>query len=125
MHRLAFRKDFYMQRAVRAVLLSALVFPGAGHLYLRRPLRACVFLLPTLVAGFVFAGDIMRRASALADQVMAGTLPLDPAAITARLQAQGGTSALETACGAVLVACWLGSIVDSVIVARALGRGGE
>lgn len=114
-----------MQRAVSAALLSALVFPGAGHLYLRRPLRACVFVLPTLVAGFVFAGDIMRRASALADQVMAGTLPLDPAIIAARLQAQGGTSALATACGVVLVACWLGSIIDSVVVARALEGGGE
>jgi hypothetical protein len=114
-----------MQRAVNAALLSAFVFPGAGHLYLRRHRRACLFLVPTLVAAFVFAGDVMQRASALADQVIAGTLPLDPAAIAARLQAQGGTSALETVCGAVLVACWLGSIVDSVVVARALERGEE
>jgi hypothetical protein len=122
-HQLAFRKDFYMQRAVSAGLLSAFVFPGAGHLYLRRRRRACVFLLPTLAAAFVFAQDVMQRASALADQVIAGTLPLDPAAIAARLQAQGGSSALGTVCGAVLVACWLGSIVDSVVVARALERG--
>jgi hypothetical protein len=114
-----------MQRTVSAALLSAFVFPGAGHLYLRRRLRACVFLLPTLVAAFVFAGDVMQRASALADLVVAGTLALDPAAIAARLQAQGGRSALETVCGAVLVACWLGSIVDSVVVARALERGEE
>jgi hypothetical protein len=124
-HQLAFRKDFYMQRAVSAGLLSAFVFPGAGHWYLRRRRRACVFLLPTLAAVFVFASDVMQRASALADQVIAGTLPLDPTAIAARLQAQGGSSALGTVCGAVLVACWLGSIVDSVLVARALERGEE
>jgi hypothetical protein len=124
-HQLAFRKDFYMQRAVSAGLLSAFVFPGAGHWYLRRRRRACVFLLPTLAAVFVFASDVMQRASALADQVIAGTLPLDPAANAARLQAQGGSSALGTVCGAVLVACWLGSIVDSVLVARALERGEE
>jgi hypothetical protein len=124
-HQLAFRKDFFMQRAVSAALLSAFVFPGAGHLYLRRHRRACLFLVPALAAVFVLAGDVMQRASALADQVVAGTLPLDPAAIAARLQAQGGTSALETACGVVLAACWLGSIVDSVVVARALERGEE
>jgi TM2 domain-containing membrane protein YozV len=119
MHRLAFRKDFHMQRAVSAGLLSALVFPGAGHLYLRRGRRACIFLLPTLAALFVLAGDIAQRASVLADQVMAGTLAPDPAAIAARLQTQGGTSGLDIACSAVLVACWLGSIIDSVVIARA------
>jgi hypothetical protein len=112
-----------MQRALTAGLLSALVLPGAGHLYLRRPARACLFIVPTLVALFVIVGDVVKRASALADQVLAGTMPLDPAAIAGRLQAQGGTSALETACGAVLVICWLGSIVDSVMIARA-GVGG-
>jgi TM2 domain-containing membrane protein YozV len=122
-HRLAFRKDFYMQRAVSAGLLSALVFPGAGHLYLKRPRRACLFLLPALVALFVLAGDIVQRASALADQVLAGTLAPDPAAIAARLQAQGGTSTLDTICSAVLVACWLGSIIDSIVVARAPAPG--
>jgi uncharacterized membrane protein (UPF0136 family) len=120
-YQLVFRKDFYMQRAVPAALLSALVFPGAGHLYLRRRARACVFIVPTVVALFVFLGDVMGRASKLADEVVAGTLPLDPAVIAARLQAQGGTSGLETACAAVLVICWLGSIVDSVILARAGG----
>src|SRR4051812_18356428 len=85
-------KGFFMQRAVPAALLSALVFPGAGHLYLRRRARACAFIVPTLVAAVVFVGDVARRASGLADQVVAGTLPLDPAAIAAQLQSQGGNT---------------------------------
>jgi hypothetical protein len=108
-----------MNRAVSAALLSALVFPGAGHLYLRRPLRACVFLVPALVAAAWFFGDLVQRASTLADQVLAGTVPLDPAALSARLQAQGGgVSAAVTISGAVLVACWVGSIIDSIVVAQ-------
>jgi hypothetical protein len=124
-HRLAFRKDFYMQRAVSAALLSAFVFPGAGHLYLRRPARACLFLVPALVAAIWFFGDLMARASRLADQVLAGTLPLDPAAIAARLDAQGPSSPATTICGAVLVLCWAGAIVDSFVVARARARDAE
>jgi thiosulfate reductase cytochrome b subunit len=108
-----------MQRAVSAALLSAFVFPGAGHLFLRRPVRACVFLLPTLVALFLFAGELMRRTSALADQVLTGRLALDPVAIAARYEAQGGLSGVATLCGWVLLACWIGSIVDSIVVARA------
>jgi hypothetical protein len=50
--------------------------------------------------------------------VLAGTLPLDPAAIAARLDSQGG-SMVASVSGIVLLACWLGSIVDSFFVARA------
>lgn len=111
-----------MQRAVRAALLSAFVFPGAGHLYLRRPKRACLFLLPALVAAIWFASDLMNRATKLADQVLAGTLPLDPAALAARLEAQGGASHTATVCGVVLVLCWAGSIIDSFVVAHGAPR---
>jgi hypothetical protein len=107
-----------MQLAVRAALLSAFVFPGAGHLYLHRPKRACLFLLPTLVAAVWFASDVMSRATALADQVLAGTVALDPAALAARLEAQGGGSYVTTVCTVVLVVCWIGSIVDSFVVAQ-------
>ncbi len=115
-----------MQQAVRAALISALVFPGTGQLYLRRPVRACVFLLPALAAAAWFANDVMEQATALANQVLAGTLSLDPAALQARLEAQGG-SHVATACGVVLVLCWVGSIVDAYVVgkraARADGQG--
>lgn len=107
-----------MQRAVRAALLSAFVFPGAGHLYLRRPARGCLFLVPALVATIWFASDVVERASRLADQLLAGTLPLDPALLAARLEAQGGGSQLTTACALVLVACWAGSIIDALVVAH-------
>lgn len=111
-----------MPRALTAALLSAFVFPGAGHFYLRRPLRGCLFLVPALVAALVFFGDVVRRASALADQVAAGTLPLDPAAIAERLHLQGGVGASATISGAVLVACWIGSIADSFVVAHGAPR---
>lgn len=113
-----------MQRAVSAALWSALVFPGAGHLYLRRPLRACAFLAPSLVAGYLFFGELMRRAETLADQLLAGKMPLEPAAIAARLEEQGGSSGMTNLLGVVLFACWVAAIVDSVLVARAQARTG-
>jgi TM2 domain-containing membrane protein YozV len=110
-----------MKRPVSAVLWSAFVFPGAGELYLRRPGRAAVFLVPAAIAAWFFFSDMIERASALADQVLAGTLPLDPAAIAARLDSQGG-SLLASVSGIVLIACWIGSIIDSFLVARAAPR---
>jgi hypothetical protein len=54
--------------------------------------------------------------------VLAGTLPLDPAAMAARLDAQGPASTAATICAAVLVVCWVASILDAFFVARADAR---
>jgi TM2 domain-containing membrane protein YozV len=114
-----------MRSTSTAALLSAFIFPGAGQLYLKRRMRACVFLVPTLVAGYVFLDDLMRRASALADQLLSGTLAPDPAALAARLETQGSTSTLSTVCAAVLVICWIASIIDAVILARGQKSGSK
>jgi hypothetical protein len=114
-----------MQRALIAALLSAFVFPGAGHLYLRRARRGCLFLLPALAGLVVVTGEIIERASSLADQVLAGRLALDPGAIAARVTAQGGFSGIGTLAVVVLAACWIGSIIDSFVIGRAQGRTAE
>ena len=107
-----------MNRSVKAALISALVFPGAGHLYLKRRARACLFLLPTLVAMAVFLNDAMEQASAIAGQIMAGTMSADPVAMAARLEQQGG-STLATMALIVMVVCWIGAAVDAWRLGRA------
>lgn len=107
-----------MNRGVAAALLSGLVFPGAGHLYLRRPRRALLFIVPTLVAAIVYVSDMAQRVSGMVDQVLAGSVAPNAAAIAARLDAQGAGSPLATVSAIVLLACWVGAIVDSVVVAR-------
>jgi hypothetical protein len=107
-----------MNRAAAAALLSALVFPGAGHFYLRRPRRAWLFLVPALVAALIWFGDVATQVSTILDQVEAGTIAPDPAAIAARMEAQGGGSPLVSLAGIVFVVFWAGSIIDSIVVAR-------
>lgn len=107
-----------MNRPVIAALLSALVFPGAGHLYLKRNGRALLFLLPTALAAAVFISHAFEQASAIADQILSGAMPTDPAAIAARLEQDGG-SPLSTAAAAVMIVCWLCATVDAYLLARA------
>ena len=108
-----------MNRSVKAALISALVLPGAGHLYLKRGARACLFLLPTLAAVVVFLDEAIEQATAIAGQILAGTIPTDPAALAARLEQQGGGSTLSTVAAAVMVLCWIGATVDAYLLARA------
>jgi hypothetical protein len=109
-----------MSRPLTAALISALVFPGAGHIYLKRKGRALLFIVPTLVAVAAFVSQAMEQASAMANQILAGTLPADPAVLAARLEQQGG-SPLASAAAAVMVVCWVCAIADAYLLARHTG----
>ena len=107
-----------MSRSTTALLVSALVFPGAGHLYLKRRGRALLFIVPSVVAVIYFLTDAMRRAGAMADQIMSGALGTDPVAIAARLEQAGATSGLLDLAIYVMLACWIGAAVDAWLLGR-------
>ena len=108
-----------MDRSLIAVLISALVVPGAGHFYLKRAGRGLLFLVPTLAALGYFLSVVMERASALVDEVISGKLELDPVALAARLEQQGAIgSPLMTLCIWVMIGCWVGAMVDCYLLAR-------
>jgi hypothetical protein len=107
-----------MNRSVKAALMSALVFPGAGQLFLKRGARACLFLLPTFGAIALFVSQAMEQATLIANQILDGTIPTDPVALAARLEQSGGDTTLGTAAAIVMVVCWIGSIVDAYLLGR-------
>ena len=107
-----------MSRSTTALLLSALVFPGAGHLYLKRRGRALLFIVPSLVAVVYFLNDAMQRAGEMADQIMSGALGTDPVAIAAKLEQAGPTSFLVNLAIYVIVAAWIGAAVDAWLLGR-------
>jgi hypothetical protein len=108
-----------MDRSVKAALISALVFPGAGHLFLKRAGRACLFMLPALVALAVFLGEAFEVASTLAGQILAGTLPADPVALAARIEQSGAETPHGTAAVVVLLVCWVCAAADAYLLGRA------
>ncbi len=95
-----------------AALLSALVFPGIGQWYLGRRRLALLFALPALVAGYVYLDFALDEANALAGQLLAGTMPLDPAALAAKLEGQP-TPLPVTLSGWVFLVCWVASVVEA------------
>lgn len=111
-----------MKPSLRAALLNAFIFPGVGHIHLKRAARGCIFLLPTLAAAMYYLNQVMERANAIADQVMGGSMPLDPALIAARLEQASGNSTLMTVSVYVIVLCWAASIVDGWLLGRSMPR---
>jgi hypothetical protein len=103
-----------MKRSMKAALLSGLVFPGVGQWYQGRRGLALLFALPALVAGYVYLNHSLDEANALAGQILSGTMPLDPAAIEARMEAQP-TPLSVTLCAVVFVVCWVGSVIEALM----------
>jgi hypothetical protein len=103
-----------MRPAIKAALISALVFPGLGHFALKRRARGCCFLLPSALAILFLVRVAAARANAMLAQI--DVLGSDPMAIAQQAFACGGQETMVTLATIVIAACWIGSIVDAFLI---------
>lgn len=110
-----------MKRSVVATLLSGLVFPGAGQIYLGHRRRGWAIVLAVLGALCYFVYQAMGPVLALATEIEEGRLELDPVLIAARLheQSQGQLdNPMLTLAAVLIIGCWIGSCIDAFILGR-------
>jgi hypothetical protein len=77
-----------MKKSSKAALLSGLIFPGIGHIFLKEYLRGSALVVLSLAALSVVVTIAYQHALLIVDRV-------------------------ENAAVIVLVACWLAGIIDS------------
>lgn len=112
-----------MKSSTKAALVSALVFPGTGHWLLKRAGRGCLFLLPSALSAYYLCSQVLQRANAIADQVLNGSLPLDPQLIADRIAADPGAEGpMMTVAVTVALICWAGAIIDALWIGKQTGR---
>ena len=113
-----------MSKSNKAVLLSALVFPGAGHLFLKKHITGAVLVCASLVALYLIVADILEKALTIVEKIERGEISPDVAAIAELLSRQpmGNESQLLDAALPVLVICWVIGIADSYRCGRALDK---
>lgn len=107
-----------MKPTTKAALVSALIFPGLGHLVLKRPLRGCLFIVPALLAIGFLLRTILALANTLVDEINNGTLAIDPIQIIARIHASGVDNPATNAASLVILLCWVGSVADAYWLGR-------
>jgi len=66
----------------KAVMLSILAFPGAGHLFLRRYKSAVLLIASFCVGVYIIASNIMAKAQVIADKIVYQEIALDVETIT-------------------------------------------
>lgn len=113
-----------MTRSTKAVLLSGLVFPGIGHIWLKHYLRGSILLLLALVTASVIVKVVFARAQAIVDDLVSGDVPVDTVAIAELLSntSHGSDSMAVTTSTIIFATCWLIGIVDSYRVGIALDK---
>ena len=111
-----------MKKSTKALLLSALVFPGAGHLYLKKYLSASLLIGTVLIAFYFLITRAVEKAQHIVELIQTGEVQPDIASVT-ELITQSPTDSegqLLNMATAALVIAWLVGIFDSYRVSRAL-----
>jgi TM2 domain-containing membrane protein YozV len=108
----------FMNRSVAAALLSGLAFPGVGQVYLGYRWRGLAIVAVTLAATGYFASQALGPVLALANEVLDGTLALDPVAITLRLEQQKADNPWNNVAAVVMIVCWIGATVDAWLLGK-------
>lgn len=113
-----------MSRSTNAVLLSALVLPGAGHLYLKHYPRGIALVVISLACLGILADQAMRQVSIVLDRLASEGGAVDAGQLADLVtQASNGSGSLAvTLASLVLASCWVIGIVDAYRLARRQGR---
>lgn len=109
-----------MRKSIKAVLLSALVFPGAGHFSLKKPVQGTLLVGITLLCLYSLISTVLQISQNLSAKIQSGEIPYDVAKITelASEQLSGGDDRLISISTFVIIICWIVGIADSFRVGR-------
>jgi hypothetical protein len=113
-----------MHKATKAALISALIFPGCGHFYLKSKLRGAVFSVFSAGCLYVLVSFAMDIANDISEKLISGEIPLDARRLITEISSQLNGSAGETPSLAslLLLGCWGIAIIDSFILGRKLAE---
>ncbi|GAB6040998.1 hypothetical protein [Endothiovibrio diazotrophicus] len=112
-----------MKKSTTAVLLSALVFPGLGHLYLKRYVAGGLLLLVTSVALYFIVSAAVDTAMDIVGELEGGSVPLDTASIAGMVEQRShGDGRWTDFASWALLAFWVIGIVDSFRLGRRVDR---
>jgi len=118
---------YCVQTSTKAVLLSALVFPGTGHVLLRKYGSGLALITIAFVALYYLISKAIEQALAIAEQIQIGELVLDAAQIMEMVSNQSIAADAQwiRVATAVFVVCWLVGIVDCYRIGRMPNRDPE
>lgn len=116
-----------MKKSIKASLLSALVFPGLGHLFLKKYIPGITLSGTALAAVYIIITKTVERAMQIADKLQSGEIPADASVITDLVtkQSQGAETQTLNIATVILLIVWLIGIVDAFRAGRTYDKGAQ
>lgn len=113
-----------MKRSTKAVLLSAFVFPGVGHLYLRQFVIGIVLSGGSAGALYYIISSAVSKALEIAETIQSEGMSLDVEVIVNLVTEQShGTESISLSIASIaLIAFWVIGIVDLYRMGRVLEK---
>jgi len=110
-----------MKKPLKAALFSAFIFPGTGHLLLKKYPSAIFFILFACAGLYLLFNDLLSRAKEILEKIQSGEVAADLASI-AELVHQQSAEIMESLSPAltILLITWVVSIVEAYRVGRKL-----
>lgn len=108
------KSALFMSRELKALLLNLFVCPGSGHLYLSKKRLGWLILIITAISLSLMLVDILSVSKQMADELLAGQLPLDIAGLMAEIHNRTLTMDSARQGLYLLAAAWLFGIADSL-----------
>lgn len=109
-----------MNKSMKAALLSALVFPGVGHLYLKKYLSGLALVTSASAALYFLLEAEVERALQIVEKIQRGEVQPNVDAIMESVtqQSSGSDSRMINIALLILFFLWLIAIVDSYMAGR-------
>lgn len=109
-----------MKKSTKAALLSAFVFPGVGHIYLRKYAAGVLLAGASFAAIYYLITKAVERAFEISEKIQSGDVQLDVEAIAELVfqQSSGTDAQILNIATIILVIFWLIGIFDSYRAGR-------
>ena len=102
-----------MKKSLKGALLSGLVFPGSGELWLKHPVRGIALIAGVAVSLAVIVTKVGQQALAMLEKMEAEGGAVDLVAIVNLAHATSYDDLTVKIASLVLVGCWVISVIDA------------
>ena len=113
-----------MNKSTKAALLSALVFPGSGHFFLKKKAVGIILAGGSLFGVYYIISKILGMTAKLTEKIQSGQVQPDIAALRELIMTElaGDSSRFLSSVTMVIMIFWFVGVVDSYRVGLALDK---
>ena len=113
-----------MKKSTKAVLLSAFIYPGVGHIVLKRYVSAAGLIVAASASLYILVSNAVTKALQISDKIINGEIQPDIEVIRDLISKQqtAEETQLITIATTVLIIVWLIGIFDSYRFGRTQER---